>query len=407
LKIACVVHRFGAAIAGGSEGHCRAVAQRLAAGHDVTVLTTCAADHVSWRNQFPAGESLDQGVRVRRFPVARERALARYGEITERVFDASAGVAEEEQWFRENGPDAPSLIDHLRRHGTDYDRVLFWAFRYATTYFGVTAVPAGRTRTILVPTAESDPVIRFEATARLFTRPSGFVFLTPEEAELVAAHTPSSLASSCIVGTGLDPSTGLRASPSTGLRASPSTRAARPGPAPAPSGVGGPFLLYLGRVDPNKGCETLLRHYLRWSERTDLRVPLVLAGPANMPIPEHPSVTFLGYVDDARRDALLTAAAALVVPSPYESLSIVLLEAWNRGTPALVNGGCDVLRGQAIRSDGALYYRTADEFVHAVEQLLRNPDIRRQLGQNGLAYVDREYRWPVVMGKLEQFLAGL
>jgi glycosyltransferase involved in cell wall biosynthesis len=321
---------------------------------------------------------------VRRFPVARERDLGRYGEITERVFDAAAGKDLEEEWFRENGPDAPALIAHLRQHGGAYDCVLFWAFRYATTYFGVTAVPSGPTRTVLVPTAESDPVIRFSATARLFTRPSGFVFLTPEEADLVASHAPSRLPPSCIVGTGLEPG----------------------GPA-GRADIGRPFLLYLGRVDPNKGCETLLRHYMRWSERTDLRVPLVLAGPANMPIPEHPSIRFLGYVDDARREALLAAASALVVPSPYESLSIVLLEAWNRGTPGLVNGNCDVLRGQALRSDGALYYRTYDEFAHAADHLLRNPETSRQLGQNGLAYVEREYRWPTVMGKLETFLAEL
>jgi len=382
LKIACVVHRFGAAIAGGSEGHCRAVARRLAAAHDVTVLTTCAADHVSWRNQFPAGESLDDGVRVRRFPVARERALDRYGEITERAFDASAAEALEEAWFRENGPDAPQLLEYLRQHGAEFDCVLLWAFRYASTYFGVNAVPSGKARVVLVPTAENDPVIRFAATARLFTRPSGFVFLTPEERALVAAHCPAPLAPSCVIGTGLERVSTSRAESE-------------------------PFLLYLGRVDPNKGCETLLRHYMRWCEQSDARVPLVLAGPANMPIPEHPSIRFLGYVDDARRDALLASASVLVVPSPYESLSIVLLEAWNRGTPALVNGGCDVLRGQALRSDGALYYRTYDEFAHAAETLLRNPETRRQLGQNGLAYVEREYRWPTVMGTLEKFLAAL
>ena len=389
MKLACVVHRFGAAIAGGSEGHCRAIARRLAANHDVTVLTTCASDHVSWRNEFPAGESLDEGIRVRRFPVARERALDRFGEITERVFDASASVDEEEQWFRENGPDVPDLVVHLRQHASAYDRVLFWAFRYASTYFGVDAVPRG----VLVPTAEHDPVIRFTSTGRLFTKPAGFLFLTPEEAALVAAHCPAPLAPSCIIGTGLEPA---EAPPAlSGIER------------PVRSAVEEPFLLYLGRIDPNKGCETLLRHYIRWSERADLRVPLVLAGPANMPIPAHPSVKFLGYVDDAQRDALLASASALVVPSPYESLSIVLLEAWNRGTPALVNGDCDVLRGQALRSDGALYYRTYDEFVHAVEQLLGNPDVNRQLGRNGLAYVEREYRWPTVMGKLEEFLAGL
>jgi glycosyltransferase involved in cell wall biosynthesis len=382
LKIACVVHRFGAEIAGGSEGHCRAVARRLAAAHDVTVLTTSAADHVTWRNRFPAGESLDEGVRVRRFPVVRERALSRYGEITERVFDAAAGEDLEEAWFRENGPDAPQLLDYLRQHGSGFDRVLLWAFRYASTYFGVSAVPPGKARVVLVPTAENDPVIRFAATARLFTRPAGFVFLTPEERDLVAAHCPAPLAPSCIIGTGLEPARQFRVEAE-------------------------PFLLYLGRVDPNKGCETLLRHYVRWSEHAKVRVPLVLAGPANMPIPEHPSIKFLGYVNDTHRDKLLATASALIVPSPYESLSIVLLEAWNRGTPALVNGSCDVLRGQALRSDGALYYRTYDEFAHAVDMLLRDADISRQLGQNGLAYVEREYRWPTVMGKLEEFLEAL
>jgi glycosyltransferase involved in cell wall biosynthesis len=405
LKLACVVHRFGASIAGGSEGHCRAIARRLAANHDVTVLTTCAADHVSWRNEFPAGESLDDGVRVRRFPVARERALDRFGEITERVFDAQASMKEEEEWFRENGPDVPELLVHLRRYASTYDRVLLWAFRYASTYFSVDAIPRGATRVVVVPTAENDPVVRFTATGQFFTRPAGFVFLTPEEAALVAAHCPAPLAQSCIIGTGLEPAGGGR--PFQRRLSAESAPALSGIEGSALSGVEGPFLLYLGRVDPNKGCDTLIRHYIRWRDRTELRVPLVLAGPANMPIPAHPSVNFLGYVDDARRDALLASASALVVPSPYESLSIVLLEAWNRGTPALVNGDCDVLRGQALRSNGALYYRTYDEFVHAVEQLLRNPDVSRQLGQNGLAYVEREYRWPVVMGKLESFLASL
>jgi glycosyltransferase involved in cell wall biosynthesis len=320
--------------------------------------------------------------------VARERSLHRFHEISERVFDNGGELSDQERWFVENGPDAPALIAHLRADAGRYDAVLFWAYRYATSYFGLPAVPAA-IRTVLIPTAENDPAIRLAATAALFTRPSGFVFLTPEEEALVRAHSRSPLPGSCVIGTGLAPAP----------------------PAPSvdvlPRGIRPPFLLYLGRVDPNKGCGTLLRHYLRWQQQTELRVPLILAGPANMPLPEHPLVKPLGYVDETMRDALLSSAAGLVVPSPYESLSIVLLEGWNRGTPALVNGGCDVLRGQATRSDGALYYRTYDEFAHALEYLLGNVPVARQLGQNGLAYIDREYRWPHVIGKLERFLESL
>jgi glycosyltransferase involved in cell wall biosynthesis len=343
---------------------------------------TCAADHVSWRNQFPAGESLDDGVRVRRFPVARERALDRYGEITERAFDASAAEALEEAWFRENGPDAPQLLEYLGQHGAEFDCVLLWAFRYASTYFGVNAVPSGKARVGTCADRRErsgNPIRRDRASVHTAV---GFVFLTPEERALVAAHCPAPLAPSCVIGTGLERVSTSRAESE-------------------------PFLLYLGRVDPNKGCETLLRHYMRWCEQSDARVPLVLAGPANMPIPEHPSIRFLGYVDDARRDALLASASVLVVPSPYESLSIVLLEAWNRGTRRWSMADATSCAARRCARTAALYYRTYDEFAHAAETLLRNPETRRQLGQNGLAYVEREYRWPTVMGTLEKFLAAL
>ena len=75
MKLAFVVQRYGAGVAGGSEMHCRQLAERLSAHHDVTVLTTCARDYVTWQNAFPAGESLEGRVRVHRFPVAHPRNL--------------------------------------------------------------------------------------------------------------------------------------------------------------------------------------------------------------------------------------------------------------------------------------------------------------------------------------------
>ena len=171
-------------------------------------------------------------------------------------------------------------------------------------------------------------------------------------------------------------------------------------------GIERPFVLYLGRIDPHKGCETLIRHYLRLQESGRATVPLVLAGPANMPIPNHPLLKCVGQVQNDTREALLSNAAVLVVPSPYESLSIALLEAWNHAVPALVNGWCTVLKGQALRSGGALYYRDFDEFASGLECLLTHSADAGEIGRQGLAYVDREYRWPSVMAKLERFLAA-
>jgi glycosyltransferase involved in cell wall biosynthesis len=385
MRLACVVHRFGAEIAGGSEGHCRAIAGCLAgAGHDVTVLTTCAADHVTWKNAFPPGASTDGALRVLRFPVARTRSRHRFAEISEIAFGGDASAAEEEQWFRENGPEAPELLDHLTRHAADYDRILFWSFRYYTTFFGV---PLVADRAVLVPTAEDDGVIRFEILETFFAKPSAFLFLTPEEQSLVARYARRPPDPSCIVGTGLDPVASAAANGSFGSL-----------------GIDRPFVLYLGRIDPHKGCETLIRHFLRLQELGRAKVPLVLAGPVNMPVPDHRLLRCLGQVPDGTREALLSNAAALVVPSPYESLSIALLEAWNHAVPALVNGWCDVLKGQALRSGGALYYRDFDEFASGLEYLIGHPAEAGEIGRQGLAYVDREYRWPLVTAKLERFL---
>jgi glycosyltransferase involved in cell wall biosynthesis len=388
MKLACVIHRFGPDIAGGSEGHCRAVAQRLADRHDVTILTSCAHDHVTWRNEFPPGPSMLGPLHVIRFPSVRQRSLTRFAEISNTVFAGGASEAEQEEWFRENGPEVPALVDYLREHGASFDRILFWAYRYYHAFFGL---PVVAERAILVPTAEEDPAIRLNVLDRFFQLPAGFVFMTPEERDLVASQVRQPLAPSCIIGCGLDPP------PAVGNDL-------------AAIGVTQPYALYLGRIDPNKGCRTLIRHMQKFHAQAPpalRRVPLVLAGPASMPLPEHPLIVRTGHVAERTRDSLLAHAAALIVPSTFESLSMVLLEAWNHGIPALVNAHCAVLKGQALRSDGALYYRDAMEFERGLTLLLERPDVAARLGSQGRAYVDREYRWPRVMGTLEAFLESL
>ena len=384
MKLACVVHRFGADIAGGSEGHCRLIAAQLAAQHDVTIITTCAKDHITWSNHYPAGESRTNGVRVLRFPVARERELHRFMDLSDLVFADRATADEQQEWFRENGPDAPGLLDYLRQHGAEYDRVLFWAYRYANSYFGL---PLVADRAVLVPTAEEDPLIHVDALDRYFAQPKGFLFLTPEEETLVASRAPVGRPSA-IIGCGLD------AAPATVDLSCLDAL-----------GLPDQFVLYLGRIDPNKGCQALIRHFQRYAEG-GRGIHLVMAGPASMPVPDHPLIHTLGFVDDRVRAALLTKAQALMMPSPFESLSMVLLEAWNHGLPALVNARCKVLRGQVERANGGLHYGNTIEFVAALDYLLDHPDAARQLGRQGLAYVDHEYRWPIVMDKIEALLCA-
>jgi len=385
VKLAFVVQRYGPDIAGGSEMHCRQLAERLSTHHDITVLTTCARDYVTWANAYPPGTSTEGGVRVQRFPVARTRNLKVFADLSDEVFDDFGSTPERElDWFHANGPDAPALLEHLRIHGGEYDLVLFWAFRYAPTFFGL---PSVAERAILLPTAEEDPAVDLRTLPEFFAKPAGYLFLTPEEEALVSTRAGRALRPSRVIGMGLEPE-----------------RDRHP-PRAVLDHLGLPkeFILYLGRVDRNKGCATLLEYFQEFIESGGTTT-LVLAGPSTLTIPDHPRIRALGYVADDVRRALLSHARVLMVPSPYESLSIVLLEAWNHATPALVNADCKVLRGQVRRAGGGLYYRSSREFQEALRWLLVNETGRTELGAQGLAYVDREYRWATVLERVESLL---
>jgi len=385
VKLAFVVQRYGADIAGGSEMHCRQLAERFSSRHDITVITTCARDYVTWENAYPPGTSMENGVLVQRFPVARPRNLKAFADLSDEVFDDVRATPEREvEWFRANGPDSPGLLEHLRTHGGDYDLVLFWAFRYAPTFFGLPSVAAPA---ILLPTAEEDPAVDLDVLPEFFAKPAGYLFLTPEEEVLVSTRAGRALHPSRVVGIGLDPGGDVRPSRDALDRL----------------GIPEAFVLYLGRVDRNKGCATLLEYFQEYIESGG-DTTLVLAGPSTVTIPNHPRIRALGYVVDDIRHALLSHARALIVPSPYESLSIVLLEAWNYATPALVNAYCKVLQGQVRRANGGLYYRSSREFQEALSWLLGNDTGRRELGQQGLAYINREYRWPTVLERVERLM---
>jgi glycosyltransferase involved in cell wall biosynthesis len=381
MKLAFVVQRYGADIAGGSEAHCRELAERLSGRHDLTVLTSCASDYVTWENTFPPGTASENGVPVIRFPVTRTRRLKVFADLSDEVFEGRTPPDRQHEWFRENGPEVPELLEYLRAHGSEFDLVVFWTFRYYPSYFGL---PLVADRAVLVPTAEDDAAINLDVVSDLFQKPAGYLFLTPEEQELVSNRAYRTLHSVAVAGMGLEP-----------VRTGQMPRAALD-----ELRIPSKYFLYLGRVDRNKGCDALLENFQEYAaSRTD--ATLVLAGPVKMQIPAHPQIRALGYVTNEVREALLAHAQVLVVPSWFESLSIVLLEAWNHAVPALVNGRCKVLAGQVRRANGGLYYMFPAEFDEAADYLRMHDRERETLGRQGLAYVNREYRWQTVLSRVE------
>ena len=384
MRICFVIQRYGSEVAGGSETHCRWLAGRLARSHRVQVLTTCALDYLEWRNHFPPGATNVEGIPVTRFPVRRPRSEHRFALVQDLVFNEEHTLADEREWVVENGPFCPDLVRALDDL-TDVDLFVFYSYRYYQTFFGL---PTVSDRAVLVPTAEEDPAIELPVFGELFRAPRGILYLTPEERTLVQGVSGNAHVRSAIVGSGLN----LPAASAAGEDAT--SRFALP-----PS-----FLLYVGRIDRNKGADTLFTYYRHLEAEWSDVPPLLLVGTAALEIPPHPKIRHLGYVSESEKYALLERCDVLLMPSAYESLSVIVLEAWAMGRPVLVNAACKVLEGQCIRSGGGLFYRGYSEFAAALRRLQERSELRRSLGESGRAYVRREYDWDVVERRTLDFL---
>jgi glycosyltransferase involved in cell wall biosynthesis len=172
-------------------------------------------------------------------------------------------------------------------------------------------------------------------------------------------------------------------------------------------GLRDPYVIYVGRIDANKGCAELFEFFLTYAEASERPVDLVLIGSPVMEVPDHPRIRHLGFVSDADKFDAIAGAAALIMPSFFESLSMVALEAWALGRPVLANAHCDVLVGQSRRSNAGLYYENAAEFRAALDRLLDDPALATIMGDNGRAYFARHYAWPVIESKYLQMFARL
>lgn len=382
-SIAFVSPRFpeGATV-GGAETLLKTLARyALGAGLEVTVLTTCARDHFTWKNEVPPGEREIDGLRVHFFPVDGDRDIDRFLQVQARISRGQAVTAEEEETWLRNNVNSTPLYDHLRREGGRYDRIVLGPYLFGLTYYAAAVHPE---KSVLVPCLHDEAFAYLAAFRDMFHHSRAVMFNSAPERDLATRLFGSTMASMPVVGMGID------AFEASGADFVASKR------------LSVPYVMYSGRREPLKGTTLLLDYLDTFRLRTGRDIKLVLTGSGAITPPPSlaPHILDLGFVSEQQKREAMAGAAVFCQPSVNESFGIVVLEAWMAGTPVLVHDRCAVLKHQCRSSNGGLWFRSYPEFEETLALLLDRPDLRRALGAAGRQHVLSTYSHAQVTSRM-------
>jgi glycosyltransferase involved in cell wall biosynthesis len=388
VKLALVTPRYGEEIMGGAETGARMIAERWVAdlGYEAEVFTTAASNHITWENDLEVGTSLLNGVKVHRFATDEGRTsefFALDGML--RQDPLRAGKQASRRWIELNGPVSNDLVDAVA--ACRADAVAFYPYLFLSTVDGIKRCKCPK---LLHPAAHDEPALYLETFQDVFAAADGIVYHARAERALVERVFRVADRRNLVLGLGIgdDRSTGRHGGELLGIGDRP-------------------YVISVGRVDEMKGSKALVAFFRKYKELFGGSLALALVGPVSVDLEDHPDIVVTGVVDEASKWDLLHGASAFLSFSAYESFSLVLMEAWWAGVPALVNGMCEVTRQHCQSSGGGMWFDSFASFVAAMQYLRGHEEARREMGFRGRKYVERWFRWPTLMKRYASFVEEL
>jgi glycosyltransferase involved in cell wall biosynthesis len=384
-RVVLVANRFGEGVAGGAEQLLSELARGLRdRGWQVDIAASAARDHYTWENEFPVGESIEDGLRVLRFRTEYKKGSRDRRRIGNLIgMGAEVPVPDQYRWMNA-GVRVPGLYEYLVDHAADYRAIVLAPYGFWTTFAGAQIAPE---RTILLPCLHDEPEAYLEIYRPIFEGSRGLWFQTDPEAELAGRifNLPSR---SAVIGSGIhvpetyDPE---------GFR-----RRHR---------IEGRFAFFAGRREWGKGWPDLLRGLEHAQQRLDEPLPLVTCGVGDLGrVPAGLRVIDVGYLSEQERSDAMAAAFVYLQPSAVESFSRTIMEAWLAGTPVVANAASAVVSWHCQRSQAGLVYRDRFELAECVKLLLERPALSQAMAVRGREYVLANYRWDDVLQRAERLL---
>jgi glycosyltransferase involved in cell wall biosynthesis len=416
VKFAFVTPRYGADISDGVEHGCRLLAEHVCDRHDVDVLTTCARDHRTWKNEYSEGSDRVRGVLVRRFGVSQVPDHIAFDALSQRLQTSPHSRAEELEWVRLHGPWSPGLIEYVKRTNRSYDVLVFFGLWHPLTVHGVEIASE---RSVLFPYLQLQPALRLGLWPDVLRSARGLGFFSEAERRLLHSYAGVRHHGEEVVGIGVDPppqqgyprhqqdpNDTITVDDELGAdeELEPEYLDGRGIPFKRRHRLYGRFALYGGRVESDNGCEEMLEYFDAFASSDD-DASLVLMGLKLMKVPEEPYVRLAGVIPDRERMTAYEAADVTIAPASDDLLAQPLLESLAVGTPVLASARNAAAVDHCRRAGAGLYYANREEFVGALTLLTKNTSLREKLGANGRAYIRSHHRWEGVLGRFDRLIS--
>ena len=203
MKFAFVTARYGADITAGPDHACRVLAEQVSDRHDVDVLTTCARDPRTWKNEYSEGTDRVRGALVRRFAVSQTRDEQSFTQFSERLLAGPRTRTDELDWLRRAGPWSTGLLDFIRRQHKSYDVLVFFSIGSPITVNGAMVAPE---RTVVFPYLQLHPALRFDVCAEILSSVRGVGLVSGAERRLLRSYMGATPNHEELVCIGIDPS---------------------------------------------------------------------------------------------------------------------------------------------------------------------------------------------------------
>jgi glycosyltransferase involved in cell wall biosynthesis len=382
-KTIVIVTPWFGSFAGGAESLARGMARELnRRGVRTIVFTTCSSSPYDswWEDHHAPGVYNLDGIEARRF--ATDKAGALYHPIIKKLQQGIELTAREEQDFFKYGINSSALITALAEVLNRGYEVLALPYIHGLTYSAIRQYPG---KISLIPCFHDESQFYWRAMEDLLRDAKQIFYNSPEEKEMTIRQYGRSVGRKVVEG----PVTGV------GIELSVNDQCDSP-----PQQLPESYFVYVGRKEHGKSVPLLCEWFASYAEESQSQCKLVFLGGGDQSlVPSTRYFQDLGFVSEAAKQRVIKGSKGIINLSRNESFSIVIMEGWLLGVPAIVSAQCAVMKGHVQRSNGGLFAENRDEFALCLKYLQDHPEVSEALAANGRRYVSANFSFDSVLAK--------